>query len=225
MAAEDQAGFIQKTFGLFSVMILFQLIYVVLIALDEKSEGIKKFAGGMTALVTGIVMALIALVIVLMSKQASVPLPASKGYPSWLLFTVGMTLVAGYTAAKKDTMTILVAEIGTMVATVLCTLFGGRILASTGKTGFVSKLGPVFGIMSLVLVVVLIAAQALNIGGMGNAFILALVLCLVTAFFIIDVQLIVQGQYTAFTKDDYVMASMKLFADFVLIFGILLEMC
>ena len=134
-----------------------------------------------------------------------------------------MTLVAGFTAAKKDANTILAAEIGTMVATLICTLFGGRILA--GKGNFISKLGPIFGIMSLVLVTVLITAQALDIGGMGNAVVLALVLCLVVAFFLIDVQLIVQSQYGTFTKDDYVMASMKLFADFVLIFGILLEMC
>jgi len=31
---EDQAGFVKKTFGLFSVMILFQLVYVIMIAME-----------------------------------------------------------------------------------------------------------------------------------------------------------------------------------------------
>jgi len=33
---EDQAGFIRKTFGLFSVMILFQLVYILIIAQEPK---------------------------------------------------------------------------------------------------------------------------------------------------------------------------------------------
>jgi len=33
---EDQVGFVKKTFGLFSVMILFQLVYVLMIAMEAQ---------------------------------------------------------------------------------------------------------------------------------------------------------------------------------------------
>ena len=36
---EDQAGFVKKTFGLFSVMILIQLVYVLMIAMEAQKKG------------------------------------------------------------------------------------------------------------------------------------------------------------------------------------------
>ena len=39
---EDQAGFVRKTFGLFSVMILIQLVYVLMIAREAQKAGRRK---------------------------------------------------------------------------------------------------------------------------------------------------------------------------------------
>ena len=44
-------------------------------------------------------------------------------------------------------------------------------------------------------------------------------------FFLLDTQLILDGRYHQMDKDDYIFGSMKLFADFVLIFGLLLGLC
>jgi len=44
------------------------------------------------------------------------------------------------------------------------------------------------------------------------------------AFMIIDTQLIIHGMYGQVQVDDYVFASMKLFADFVLIFILALSL-
>ena len=42
------------------------------------------------------------------------------------------------------------------------------------------------------------------------------------AFMIIDTQLIIHGKYGQIVYDEYVFASMKLFADFILIFVLLI---
>ena len=88
-----------------------------------------------------------------------------------------------------------------------------------------STLGPIFGVMGIIFVSVVIIAQVIDIGGMGYAVKLAFYLSLIYIFFIMDIQLIRDNYYGIFTRHDYVMASMKLFADFVIIFSLLLEMC
>jgi FtsH-binding integral membrane protein len=47
----------------------------------------------------------------------------------------------------------------------------------------------------------------------------------VFCFFLMDMQFILDGRYNQMDKDDYIFASMKLFADFVLIFGLILKLC
>lgn len=44
-------------------------------------------------------------------------------------------------------------------------------------------------------------------------------------FFVIDTQLILDGKYNQMDKDDYVFAAMKIYADFVLIFSLVLKAC
>lgn len=71
----------------------------------------------------------------------------------------------------------------------------------------------------------MVAAKALNMGGMSNSIVVYFVLCGMILFFLLDIQIIVGGYYCTFSKDDYVMASMKMFADYILIFGLLLDAC
>jgi len=229
---EDQAGFVKKTFGLFSVMILFQLVYVLIIAMEAQKKGSKKgemnnvaggirdFATSMATCGAGIAMSIVAVAYMVCAKSGKKDVNVVVGYICWLLFTVGMTLVAGTIAARMNAKKILAAEISTMVATLACTLFGGKLLKATGAKKSASKMGPTVVILGLVLCTVIITCMALGIGGLGNSLILSLLMLLVIGFFILDIQFIVDGKYGTFTKDDYVLGSMKMFADFVLIFGI-----
>ena len=59
---------------------------------------------------------------------------------------------------------------------------------------------------------------------MGNALLLALALILITAFMMADTHFIISGQYGPMNKDDYVFAAMKLFADFILIVTIIMQL-
>jgi FtsH-binding integral membrane protein len=74
------------------------------------------------------------------------------------------------------------------------------------------------------LATVLIVATTLGVGGMGNAVVLGFVLVLMTAFFMADTTLILNGQYGPMNKDDYIFASMKLFADFILILTLVMQL-
>lgn len=76
----------------------------------------------------------------------------------------------------------------------------------------------------MVMTVVLIACSSLGIGGTKSSFVLALILLVATIFFILDTYLIVNGTYGTISKDDYILGSMKLFADYVLIFGIIMNL-
>lgn len=78
--------------------------------------------------------------------------------------------------------------------------------------------------MSLVAVTIVIACQALGIG-MKSKWFMGFMLVLIMCFFIFDTHLIVIGMYAPMNSDDYIFASMKLFADFVLIFGIMSKLC
>lgn len=217
---EDKAGFIQKVYGLFSFQVATQLIYVLLITQSDKDGGLVTFAKGWAALAVGIILAIIATFVVVKAKSDG-QIPASKGYACWLLQTVGLTLVAGFIAAKRDPKTILAAEIATCTVAIVCTFFGGKLLDMTGNKSTAQKLGGTFAVLSLVLCVVMIAASALGIAGMKSKLVLSLILVVMIVFFIIDTNLIVSGTYSSMTKEDYIYGSMKLFADFILIFSLL----
>ena len=183
--------------------------------------GIRAFAISTAACGAGIAMSIVAVAYMVCAKSSKKDVNVVVGYICWLLFTVGMTLVVGTVAARKDTKKILAAEISTMVATLACTLFGGKLVKATGANKGAKKMGPTVAILGLVLCTVIITCMALGIGGLTNSLILSLLMVLVIGFFIMDIQFIVDGKYGTFTKDDYVLGSMKMFADFVLIFGII----
>ena len=96
---EDKSGFIQKVYGLFSFQVATQLIYVILISQSDKAGGLVTFAKSWTALAVGIILAIIATFVVVKAKSDG-QVPVGKGYACWLLQTVGLTLVAGFIAAK-----------------------------------------------------------------------------------------------------------------------------
>lgn len=89
-------------------------------------------------------------------------------------------------------------------------------------------MGPTFGILGTIVVVIILLAlcspygEALK-GGNG----VVMFLCIMAAFFymFIDTWAIVTGKYDQMiTIEDYIYASCKLFADFVLVFGLIASM-
>ena len=107
---------------------------------------------------------------------------------------------------------------------IVCTALGPMILKSSGADKRLKKLGSGFVVLSIMLATVLVVASTLGVGGMGNALILGLVLVLMVAFFMADTHLILNGMYGPMNKDDYIFASMKLFADFILILTIVMQL-
>jgi hypothetical protein len=113
----------------------------------------------MWVLGTSIVVAVLATALVVMKKNSAEPLSNSIGYPCWALQTIGLSLLAGHLAAKKDYGNkVLVVEIATIVVAFICTFLGGKILKITKTDKITTKLGPTFVILSIVLATVLIAA-------------------------------------------------------------------
>lgn len=144
----------------------------------------------------------------------------------YVLQTVGLSFVAGYVASRGSSAEkVLVAEIATMLIAVICVFFGGKILKSMKADTMTKKLGPTFLVLSLVLATVLICAKVFELGGAGNVAIMAVCLVLAIAFFMVDTKLIIDGKYSPMTKDDYIFASMKLYADFILVFTIIMDLC
>jgi len=95
-------------------MILFQLVYVLMIAMEAQKEGkqkgnmpnvdggIRAFATSMATCGVGIVMSIVAVAYMVCAKSGKKDINVAVGYACWLLFTVGMTLVAGTLAARLN---------------------------------------------------------------------------------------------------------------------------
>jgi len=176
-------------------------------------------------MIGGAVVAIIATALVVIKKANKENVPTGMGYGCWFLQTAGFTLVAGYLASRKDnTKVVLVAEISTMSIAILCTFFGGALLKMAKSKDVLKSLGTTFLVLSLVLTTVLIASTALGIAGTTSKILLSVFLLFATVFFIVDTQFIVDGRYAPMSKDDYIFGSMKLFADYILIFTIIMQL-
>jgi len=77
-------------------------------------------------------------------------------------------------------------------------------------------------VLSFLLTFVVIASSQLGIGGMPYYPVMVFFLMFAMAFMILDTQLIIHDKYGQIGYDEYVFASMKLFADFVLMFVLLI---
>ena len=212
---------------MFSAAVLTQLIWVIVVIQQEEGSGLKNFAKNMGALFGFLALAVISTALVVCKKSGKEPVPAGMGYACWTMQTIGLAFCAGFLAAKKDKAKanmVLVAEITTILIAVICTFFGGKLLKMSGADKKMKSMGSTFLILSIVLATVLIASSVLEIGGMGSKLLLALVLMIAMGFFIADTQFIINGKYGQIGKEDYIFASMKLFADFILVFTIIMQL-
>lgn len=181
----------------------------------------------MGALFGFLAIAVIATALVVCKKSGKEPVPAGMGYACWAMQTIGLAFCVGFMAAKKGgdkANMVLVAEIATMLMAVICTFFGGKLLKLSGGDKKMKSMGSTFLILSIVLATVLLASILLGIGGTGSTIMLVVIMLLACGFFIADTQFIINGKYGQISKDDYIFASMKLFADFILVFTIILQL-
>lgn len=225
MPDEDQAGFIRKTYGLFSCAIAMQLVWVILITQQEKDGALRAFAKNFLFVFIAGALVIVATTLVLLKKSSKEPVPTAMGYACWAMQAIGLSYIAGFMAARKDNATtVLVVEISLIVITIICTFFGGQLLKLTNMDKKMKTLGSTFLILSVLLATVLIAASALGIPGMKSKVILCVFLVITVAMLIADTQFVMSGRYGAIDKDDYVFASMKLFADFILMFTLIMQL-
>lgn len=82
VADEEQDGFIRKTYGLFSVAVLVQLIYVVAIS---KNKDLATFASNIGIMAVATIVHIVAIALVVMKKNSNETLGTGMGYVCWTL--------------------------------------------------------------------------------------------------------------------------------------------
>ena len=115
----------------------------------------------------------------------------------------------------------LVAEITALSLAIITFLSRGKLLNNTGK----KAAGPNFLILTFLLALVIKVSSILDFDYSQNYYKFVVWILLAMAFLLFDTQFIIDGLYVDITEDDYVFASMKLFADFVLIFQRIFQAC
>jgi FtsH-binding integral membrane protein len=101
-------------------------------------------------------------------------------------------------------------------------VFGGYIQKYIDESDYGTAGCYLFLITLAVLFTVIIAAEFLDIASLSLEINMFFTLAFLMFFFMADTQLILGGRYGKISKDEWIFASMKLFADFILIFGLLL---
>ena len=122
----------------------------------------------------------------------------------------------------------IAAMITALIIVILIVAASKWLIGSSNK---IQKIGSSFLLLLLSASMFLVVASIMDIGGGGKIkFAVALALCI--GFFVLDANLIMNGNYQkkkkgqnkqeiGINKEDYIYASMKLFMDFILIFVLL----
>lgn len=190
-----------------------------------KDDGLIQFYSNHKLLWINAIIAVGAVAIVVCKKKDKDPLSNSVAISCWAAQTIGLCQIAGYFAAQSaDARMVVVAEIAALSLAIIAFFCGGKLINYTVGHE-VRSLGSMFLVLSFLLIIVLIVSSILDLPGMQSRLILAGWIVLAMAFLILDTQLIIGGYYVDITEDDYVFASMKLFADFVLIFQRIFQAC
>lgn len=119
----------------------------------------------------------------------------------------------------------LVIQITTLVIAFIGTFFGGVLMRALNGEKKLRKIGVPFLVLSTVLATVLITCTCLGIGGIGHPLMLSVFFIIALVFFIVDTRFIIDGSYKEMHEDDYIFGAMKLYADFILIFTLLMQLC
>lgn len=159
------------------------------------------------------------LIMFMTTVQRSVP----KNYLLLLVQTVSLTYLAGYLAVKKSTDLVLAALIGTFCISIVMAFVAGKLLGKAEKK--MAKIGKSTGILGMIVVIGLLLMLVVKDGESGNAVWLILGLFFVFGYMLLDTFAIINGKYSKIvSKEDYIYGSAKLFADFVLIFSLIMTL-
>lgn len=154
------------------------------------------------------------------------PLPHHIGIPCWLVQTATLCYMMAYRALKTgyDPISMLAWFAVCMILALFGMTLGGWLMKFNHPSSWVN-LGSAFLVLGFMLVVTLQTIEYLNLGGMSYKTSLVVWIMVGMFFYIIDIQLILDGRYHQMDKGDYIFASMKLTADFVLFFSLMLKTC
>lgn len=190
----------------------------------KASEG-KYFVYNAKILYAAIAVALgtlLAIICGLKSVQRKVPVNYVLGYT----FALSMCYICGFVTFKYSANAVLAAFGVTLIMTILLAIFGGKIVSKLGRRDQIKKaLGPTFGILGSVVVLVLIIFFVVkNPDGKASFSLLPTIglFCLGFFYLLFDTFAIVNGKYSNMVSaEDYIYGSSKLFADFVLMLTLL----
>ena len=145
----------------------------------------------------------------------------------WLIYAAGLVLLAGaWAASSENTTTILVVQISTMITCLGIMCLGDRLTPRSNKhKTCLRSMFPTLVVLTLVATATIVTSNYLGIGNMDTTPTLVINMMFVFVFFVMDIRFIVSGRYDAFKTDDSLLGSMKLSADFILIFGVLATLC
>lgn len=153
------------------------------------------------------------------------PLKWYNYIPCWLGETASLVYVVGYVAGKcEDSRKVLLLEIVAMTLALIGMTLGGKLINFTNKRWWQS-LTTIFLVLAFLLAVAIYASKRLEIYAMKYTPKLIFWIIFAMGFMIFDTTWILDGKYVQITVHDSVFASVKLFADFVLFFGLLYKMC
>lgn len=142
-----------------------------------------------------------------------------------LVFTVSLSYCVGFTVVSKDFNIVIGAFVMTLVLSLLMAFAGSHLVKIIGKKNeskFRQALGPTFGVLATIVVVILLLVNTIV---KTNGMVLGLISFAVFIYMFIDTWLITSGKYDRMINtEDYIYASCKLFADFLLCFGIIVSM-
>lgn len=125
--------------------------------------------------------------------------------------------MCSYLCAMSDPKAVLLAAIMTLAITIALTLY-----ALTTKTDFTSKMG----VLTVLLLAIIVMAIFMSLTTWSKtSYIIYATLCVIFygIFLVFDVQMLVGHKRFKYSIDDYIVASLSIYIDIIMIFMYLLE--
>lgn len=225
----EQQGFIRKTYGIFSVYVLLMSVYVFYCQFNKDDgefyQNVARSKYGLGTAITLAIGSLLTIILGMSGIQRKTPVNYILGFT----FALSLSYIAGYLTIGIDINVVLTSFILTFVISILMAWLAPRILGAFGKKKqleYSKAVGPTFGILGAIVVIMCLISMCNPWGsadseglGFKSGALMTLAFIMVLTYMLLDTYAIVNGKYCKMiTKEDYIYASSKLFADFVLFF-------
>jgi FtsH-binding integral membrane protein len=213
MCKEDQLGFIRKVYGILSFQLLLTASICTLPVIYSGDDGYKAFVIANVWLLIMAIIVIFSTIIALTCCGLHRVVPTN--YVLLTAFTLSEAYLVSVICARYDAMTVLTAAFLTAAIVVGLTLY-----AVFTKTDFTTMGG--------MLLVFLIGFAFFGLFSVFFGFYLRIVYCVLGVilfgfYLVYDTQLIVGNKQRAYSREDYVLASIHLYLDIIQIFIYLLH--